>query len=136
MTPSTSVARLAASVPVAPGFAATGEAIRAAAKLILPDLARGRAIDARALRAAMETAFHGSDADGPWDWKTASDACDAAQILFRRKYGSTILRQSVSPDAALAMIDTTDCLLPTHPTRYQTPQALTHFTKPTTHSLL
>src|SRR3546814_13017648 len=92
MTPSTSVARLAASLPVAPGFAATGQAILAAANLILPDLERGRAIDARALRAAMETAFHGSDADGAWDWKTAYDACEAAQILFLRKYGSTIPR--------------------------------------------
>src|SRR3546814_2402104 len=92
MTPSTSVARLAASLPVAPGFAATGQAILAAANLILPDLERGRAIDARALRATMETAFHGSDADGAWDWKTAYDACEAAQILFLRKYGSTILR--------------------------------------------
>src|SRR3546814_13887695 len=60
MTPSTSVARLAASLPVAPGFAATGQAILAAANLILPDLERGRAIDARALRPAMENAFHGS----------------------------------------------------------------------------
>src|SRR3546814_16682466 len=63
MTPSTSVARLAASLPVAPGFAATGQAILAAANLILPDLERGRAIDARDLRAAMATAFHGSDAE-------------------------------------------------------------------------
>src|SRR3546814_9970543 len=34
MTPSTSVARLAASLPVAPGFAATGQAILAAANPI------------------------------------------------------------------------------------------------------
>src|SRR3546814_6079794 len=94
MTPSTSVARLAASLPVAPGFAATGQAILAAANLILPDLERGRAIDARALRAAMETAFHGSDADGAWDWKTAYDACEERseehtselQSLMRNSY--------------------------------------------------
>src|SRR3546814_5413779 len=97
MTSSASAARSAAPLPVAPGFAATGQAILAAANLLLPDLERGRPIDARALRAAMETAFAGSDADGAWDWKTAYDACEAAQILFLRKYGSAILRKSVSP---------------------------------------
>src|SRR3546814_1955180 len=95
MPPSTSVARCAASLPVAPGFAATGQAILAAANLILPDLERGRAIDARALRAAMETAFHGSDADGAWDWKTAYDACEAAQILFLRSEEHTSELQSL-----------------------------------------
>src|SRR3546814_14806002 len=122
MTPSTSVARLAASLPVAPGFAATGQAILAAANLILPDLERGRAIDARALRAAMETAFHGSDADGAWDWKTAYDACDAAQILFLRQYGSTILSKSVPPAADLAMIDKLRAMLHTHTLRSHTHQ--------------
>src|SRR3546814_12623153 len=81
---SASTARSATSLPAAPGFAVTGRAILTAATLILPDLERGRAIDARALRAAMETAFHGSDADGAWDWKTAYDACEAAQLLFLR----------------------------------------------------
>ena len=39
------------------------------------------------LRAAMESAFGGSDADGAWDWKTAYDACEAATVLFLRKFG-------------------------------------------------
>src|SRR3546814_17235407 len=73
MTSSASAARSAAPLPVAPGFAATGQAILAAANLLLPDLERGRPIDARALRAAMATAFAGSDADGAWAWKTAHD---------------------------------------------------------------
>ncbi|SCW85693.1 Methyltransferase domain-containing protein [Sphingobium faniae] len=130
MTPSASAARSAASFPAASGFAAIGQAILAAANLILPDLERGRAIDARALRAAMETACRGSDADGAWDWKTAYDACEAAQILFLRKYGSTILRKSASPAAALASIGKIGALLPTHTRRSQTSQALQQFSTP------
>ena len=61
-----------------------------AAHLLLPDLERGRRIDAVALRAAMEHAFGGSDAAGAWDWKTAYDACEAATILFLRKFGPVI----------------------------------------------
>ena len=48
--------------------------IAAAAHLLLPDLERGRRIDAVVLRDAMERAFGGSDAAGAWDWKTAYDA--------------------------------------------------------------
>lgn len=120
MTPSVSAARSATPLPVASGFAATGQTILAAANIILPDLERGRAIDARALRIAMETAFDGSDADGAWGWKTAYDACEAAQILFLRKYGSAILRKCVSPAAALAMIEMIGALLPTHTRRSET----------------
>jgi hypothetical protein len=62
-------------------------ALRVAASLLLADLERGRAIDATALRTAMTASFAGSDAEGAWNWKTAYDACEAAQILFLRKFG-------------------------------------------------
>jgi predicted RNA methylase len=130
MTLAAPAARSAAPFPVAPGFAATARSILVAAALILPDLERGRAIDARALRSAMETAFGGSDADGAWDWKTAYDACEAAQVLFLRKYGGTILRKSASPLAALAMIEKVATLLPTHTRRSETSQAFQQFSTP------
>ena len=44
-----------------------------AARPTSPHLERGRRIDAATLRAAMECAFGGSDAEGAWDWKTAYD---------------------------------------------------------------
>ena len=31
--------------------------------------------------------FGASDADGGWNWKTAYDACEAATVLFLRKFG-------------------------------------------------
>lgn len=38
-------------------------------------LSKGTAIDTRALREAMETAFGGRDAEGAWNWKAAYEAC-------------------------------------------------------------
>jgi hypothetical protein len=58
----------------------TASALVAAANLLLPDLERGRAVDAQALRAAMVAAFGGSDAEGAWTWKTAYEACEAAHL--------------------------------------------------------
>ena len=42
-----------------------------AATLIAQLLGQGRAADSRALRAAMDAAFGGSDAEGAWVWKDA-----------------------------------------------------------------
>src|SRR5258707_14407802 len=53
----------------------SAEALFGAANLLLTDLERGVAIDARALRAAMIASFGASDADGAWDWKTAYYYC-------------------------------------------------------------
>ena len=72
-----------------------------AAESILAKLERGTAIDASALRQALEAAFGGSDAEGAWTWKDGYDACEAAQILFLRKFGRTMrARTSLSRSAA------------------------------------
>jgi hypothetical protein len=42
----------------------------------------------------MEAAFGAPDAAGAWDWKTASDACEAATVLFLRKYGGAAMFNS------------------------------------------
>ena len=78
----------------APPLAAASAAIAQAARLLLPDLECGRRIDAGVLRAAMEAAFGSTDAAGAWDWKTAYDACEAATVLFLRKYGKVLLREA------------------------------------------
>ena len=61
-------------------------AVRAARQL-LTDLERGRRIDTKILRSAMEAAFGASDAAGVGNWKTACEACEAATVLFFRKFG-------------------------------------------------
>ena len=61
-----------------------------AATLLAQLLGQGRALDSRALRSAMETAFCGSDAEGAWVWKDAYEALEAAQVLFLRKFGEAM----------------------------------------------
>ena len=79
--------------------AGTATSVLAAAGLLLPHLESGRRIDAALLRSAMEAAFGTSDATGAWNWKTAYDACEAATVLFLRKYGNALFRKSGSPAA-------------------------------------
>jgi predicted RNA methylase len=101
-----------------------------AAEQLLPDLAQGRAIGAERLRAAMTSAFGGSDADGAWDWKSAYDACEAAQVLFLRKFGPAMRRRAGSPAALLAMLAKIAALFPSHTRRSQEAQALQQFSTP------
>ncbi|MCR4269394.1 strawberry notch family protein [Nitratireductor sp. ZSWI3] len=105
-------------------------AILAAANLLLPHLERGQRIDAATLRTAMETAFCASDASGAWNWKTAYDVCEAATVLFLRKYGKALFRKAASPSARLSAITRIVCLLPTHTRRSEESQAFQQFSTP------
>jgi predicted RNA methylase len=120
----------AAAPSAVPSFAAASAAIAQAARLLLPNLERGRQIDAGILRAAMESAFGASDAAGAWDWKAAYDAGEAATILFLRKYGNALFRKAGSPAAALPMLAKIASLLPTHTRRSEESQALQQFSTP------
>jgi hypothetical protein len=56
------------------------------------------------LRAAMESAFGGSDTEGVWEGKAAYDACEAATVLFPRKFGPAMRARSASPAVFLPML--------------------------------
>jgi protein strawberry notch len=101
-----------------------------AARLILPDIERGCRIDATTLRIAMESAFGGSDADGAWDWKTAYDTCEAATVLFVRKFGVAMRSRAASPSAMLPLLAKIAGLLPTHTRRSEESEALQQFSTP------
>ena len=105
-------------------------AILQAAGRILALLERGAAIDARILRQAMEEAFGGSDADGLWTWKLAYEACEAAQVLFLRKYSLAMREKAAGPAAELAMISRIAELLPTHTRRSEESEAFQQFSTP------
>jgi hypothetical protein len=118
-----------ANAPTNPDPAA---AIAVAARLLLPDLERGRRIDAAMLRAAMECAFGGFDTEGTSDWKTAYDACEATTVLFLRKFGPAMCAKAASPAAMLPMLAKISGLLPTHTRRSEESQALQQFSTPIT----
>ncbi|RSU79006.1 methylase [Sphingomonas sp. S-NIH.Pt3_0716] len=103
-------------------------ALLAAAASLLPMLEAGRSIDAAQLRTAMNDACGGSDAEGAWDWKTAYDACEVAEILFLRRYGPAIVGRA--PMSALALIERVAALMPTHTRRSETSQAMQQFSTP------
>ena len=103
-------------------------ALLAAASHLLPFLEAGRTITSGDLRAAMMHAFGGSDAEGLWDWKSAYDACEAAQILFLRKFGPAIIARA--PQQALALMERIAALLPSHTRRSPLCQTLQQFSTP------
>ena len=119
----------AASLPLA-AIPDPASAIAGAAGRLLPHLERGQRIDAGILRAAMEAAFGASDADGSWDWKSAYEACEAATVLFLRKFGPAMQARAATPGAMLAMLTKVAGLLPTHTRRSEESQALQQFSTP------
>jgi hypothetical protein len=122
----------AAPIAAAPTNPDSSAAIAGAARLLLPDLERGRRIDAAMLRAALERCFGGSDAEGAWDWKTAYDSCEAATVLFLRKFRPVMCAKAALPGTMLPMLAKIAGLLPTHTRRSEESQAFQQFSTPIT----
>ncbi|WP_296710289.1 strawberry notch family protein [Rhodoblastus sp.] len=116
------------AAPVASGSNAA--AIFSAGQALLPNLERGERIEAAILREAMELAFAASDSSGAWNWKDAYEACEAASVLFFRKYGRALFRKNASPAARLAALTKIAGLLPSHTRRSEQSQALQQFSTP------
>jgi len=128
----TATALDAASLPLASNLAAAdpGGAARLldAAQAILLDLAAGRAVDTGAIRAAMQRAFGGSDAHGAWRWKDSYEACEAAEVLFLRRFGPAMRAKPAATQ--LAMLAKVAALVPSQTRRSEESQALQQFSAP------
>jgi hypothetical protein len=114
-------------------FVATDKphALIMAAQTLVAHLAKGRVIDAPALRVAMEAAFGASDAQGAWSWKDAYEAVEAAQVLFLRRYGPAMAARAANdPARLLAMLKKIGALLPSETRRSEESQALQQFSTP------
>ena len=124
-------AALRAAVPaIAPAPAAKAHLLLAAAHQLLQHLERGHTVDAACLRNAMTDTLGGSDSEGAWDWKSAYEACETAQILFLRKFGPAMRARAATPADFLAMLDKVAGLLPSHTRRSEESQALQQFSTP------
>jgi len=104
--------------------------IIAAARTILLQLERGHRVDAASLRASMQAAFGGSDAEGAWDWKAAYDVCEAATVLFLRRFGPAMRSRTSSSAAMLPMLAKIAGLLPTQTRRSEGSEAYQQFSTP------
>ena len=105
-------------------------ALASAAESLLRVLARGQTVDVQNLRAAMTDAFGGSDAEGAWDWKSAYDVCEVAQILFLRKFAPAMRARAGSSAQFLDMLGKVAALLPSHTKRSEESQSLQQFSTP------
>ena len=123
-----SAALSAAPLAVARNFEKQAEGLLAAGRSLLPEMEAGERIDAARLRGAMVEVFGATDAQGAWDWKSAYDACEAAMVLFLRRYGAGLLARP-SP-SALKAIERVAALLPTHTRRSEMSQALQQYSTP------
>jgi predicted RNA methylase len=116
-----------ACLPEAPDRAA---ALIRGAQLLLVHIERGHRIDAAMLRSTMEEACGGSDSQGAWDWKSAYDACEAAAVLFLRRFGGAMGARAGSPAALLAMLAKVAGLLPSHTRRSAESETFQQFSTP------
>jgi hypothetical protein len=101
-----------------------------AAESLLEYLTHGRVIDATGLRKAMTAAYGGSDAEGAWDWKTAYDTCEAATVLFVRKFERGMRARAATPAALLGMLAKVAALLPSQTRRSEESQFYQQFSTP------
>jgi hypothetical protein len=110
--------------------AVVASAVVRAARQLFTELEHSRRIDATALRNAMEAAFGASDASGAWNWRTAYDACEAATVLFLRRYGAAMRAKAASPAAMLPMLARITNLFPAHTPRSEESESLQQFSTP------
>ncbi|SIQ86475.1 C-terminal domain on Strawberry notch homologue [Paracoccus thiocyanatus] len=129
MISASAAASATAPLPLDHG-AETAACVFTAAGLLLPHLERGQRVDAATLRGAMEAGFGASDATGAWTWKIAYDACEAATVLFLRKYGKALFRKTGSPATILPQLGKIAGLLPTHTRRSEEAQSFQQFSTP------
>jgi hypothetical protein len=117
----------AAAQPLA-GIPATS--LFTAATSLAAELRAGRRTDSTTLKSAMIAAHGGTDAEGYWNWKSAYDACEAAQLLFLRQFGAAMLARAGSLAAMLPMLAKIAGLLPTHTRRSEDSQTFQQFSTP------
>ena len=101
-----------------------------AAQALLPTLESGRALDAPTLRDAMTRAFGATDAHGAWVWKDAYEAAEAALVLFLKRYGRLMRRDSAAAGGRGAMLERLAALEPSHTRRSERQIAFQQFSTP------
>ena len=127
--PSMAARRAAANTP-ASGGASRAELFLHAAELLQTALESGESFGTSRLRDAMTAAFDATDAEGGWDWKSAYDVCEAAQILLLRRYGRALAARNPAPQKMLAALSRITARVPTQTRRSETSQALEQFSTP------
>lgn len=104
--------------------------VLAAARALLPQLNRSRALDRRLVSNVMTTTFGASDAEGAWLWRDAYDAVEAAMVLQLRRLAPQLGRLEDAPAEIVALLANLAELGLTHTRRSEEQVALDQFSTP------
>lgn len=100
----------------------------AAASVVLPLLTAGRPVTTAALANILTTHCGGTDAQGFWQWKDASEVLEIAQVRFLQKFAPAL--RPLSPEQLLVMLEKLTQLCPTHTKRSDDSARLQQFSTP------
>ncbi|MBD2504585.1 strawberry notch family protein [Anabaena azotica] len=99
-----------------------GQSILSVATELTKSLIEQRAISTKTIQTQMNRHFHGTAAEGAWQWKDAYEAVEVAAILYLRHLGL-----STNPLEQLQLIES---LCPTHTRRSEEQLQLQQFSTP------
>src|SRR5271168_1138483 len=102
----------------------------AAARALVPHLARSRALDRKLVAATMTMSFGATDAEGAWNWRDAYDAIELAVVLQIRRLAPQIARLEDAPAEIAALLAGLNALTLTHSRRSEEQVALDQFSTP------
>ncbi|MDZ7950519.1 hypothetical protein [Nostoc sp. DedQUE09] len=105
-----------------------GQSILSAAQELLKPLLENRPLSTKTVQAQMNRHFHGTAAEGAWQWKDAYEAVEVAQILYLRQKGYKLLLES--PLTVLLELEKLVALCPTHTRRSEESVQLQQFSTP------
>ncbi|MEH1793538.1 MAG: strawberry notch family protein [Nostoc sp.] len=105
-----------------------GQSILSVAQELLKPLLENRLLNTKTVQAQMNRHFHGTAAEGTWQWKDAYEAVEVAQMLYLRQKGYKLLLES--PQTVLLELEKLTALCPTHTRRSEESVQLQQFSSP------
>ncbi|MBX9253584.1 strawberry notch family protein [Desmonostoc muscorum CCALA 125] len=105
-----------------------GQSILSVAQELLKPLLENRPLSTKTVQAQMNRHFHGTAAEGTWQWKDAYEAVEVAQMLYLRQKGYKLLLES--PQTVLLELEKLVALCPTHTRRSEESVKLQQFSTP------
>ncbi|AVH63987.1 strawberry notch family protein [Nostoc sp. 'Peltigera membranacea cyanobiont' N6] len=105
-----------------------GQSVINVAQELAKVLIDNRPLSTKTVQAQMNRHFHGTAAEGTWQWKDAYEAIEVAQILYLRHLGIKILSQQ--PQVVVQQLEELTALCPTHTRRSEESVQLQQFSTP------
>ena len=105
-----------------------GQSILNVAQELTKSLIEKRTIRTKTIQSQMNRHFHGTAAEGAWQWKDAYEAVEVAQMLYLRQKGYKLLLES--PLTVLLELEKLVALCPTHTRRSEESLQLQQFSTP------